>query len=154
MATVLPFPAPAQRPWTTTSGLESVLERWRADRSFSTRFVLDTALPPTVASEAPVPQDGRVRVGYGLEKCEPGGDAANPRQESDKRRSGRHASFMHQRIDMGGWDEPESAQRDNQETHNDAALVADRTRQESSGERHECITQVVRRLHPGRLRFG
>jgi DEAD/DEAH box helicase domain-containing protein len=57
MATVLPFPASAQRPWSRVSGLESVLDQWRGNRSLSSGFVLDTVLPPASARELPIPGD-------------------------------------------------------------------------------------------------
>ena len=61
---------------------------------------------------------------------------------------------MHQRVDMGGRDEPESAHRHNQQTGDDAAFVSQLAGQPPRRHGHQEVAQIVRELHPGGLRFG
>jgi hypothetical protein len=61
---------------------------------------------------------------------------------------------MHQLADMGGRDEPESAQRHNQEAGDDSEFVPELGGQPPRGYGHQEVAQVVRELHPGGLRFG
>src|SRR6185437_11234220 len=53
-----------------------------------------------------------------------------------------------------GRQEPKTAEGNEQEAENDAALVTEFARQEAGGQRHDGVAHVMGELHPGRLRLG
>ena len=85
-------------------------------------------------------EDGGVGIGNRLEKSKAGGDDADPEKKSPEG------------GDMGGRDEPEAAHRHHQQTGDDAALVSQLRGEPARRERHQEVAQIMRELHPGRLR--
>src|ERR1700694_2307291 len=51
-------------------------------------------------------------------------------------------------------DKPEASYSDHQQTGNDAAFISKTGCQPACGQGHQKITQVMRKLDPGRLRFS
>ena len=74
-------------------------------------------------------------------------------QVADERGSQGNAALLRQRVDMGGWNEPEPAHRDNQQADDNPALIAKLGGQHTGRHRHEKVPQIVRKLHPRRLRL-
>ena len=87
-----------------------------------------------------VPQHRGVGIGHRLQEGQSGGDETDAEQERPELR------------DVRRRDEPEATHRDHQQAGDDAALVAEFGRQPSRRQRHEEVAQIVRKLHPGRLR--
>ena len=100
------------------------------------------------------PQHGRVGIGHRFQEGQPGGDGANPGQVADERGRRRKAAGAGQRVDVGGRQEPESPHRHHQQTGDDAPFVAEPAGQQAGGQRHQKVSQVMRELHPGGLRFA
>ncbi len=53
---MLPFPSRPRAPWAKPSGLEALLEAWRADPRIAPRLALDERLPAEEARWAPLPE--------------------------------------------------------------------------------------------------
>ena len=87
-------------------------------------------------------ENGGVGIRNRFEKGQAGGNDANAEEKGPEG------------SDLRRGDEPEAADRHHQQSGDDAAFVTELRRQPAGRQCHQEVAQIVRELHPGRLRQG